>query len=272
MNQQKMKSEKYESDTGAILDNDLLKENTPPSIPFWYSDPNVILDKKYIFELFPTDHMTYEQKLNAITRTVIVLTVLGIVLSNKIRAFVIGCITIGVVYLMYHYHVLEKQKTDSKKIGNSLKEGFSQQGRDYLTKNQYTFEGLQRPISDDTFSKPDSHNPFQNVLNTDFDFHPDKKPAPPSFNENINKKILKEAKQLVVEANPDQPDIADKLFKDLGEQLVFEQSLRPFTSNPSTTIPNDQGAFADFCYGSMISCKEGNMFACARNMPRFNNY
>ena len=83
---------------------------------------------------------------------------------------------------------------------------------------------------------------------------------------------LENAKKLVVEANPDQPDIADKLFKDLGEQYTFEQSLRPFHSNPSTTVPNDQKAFSEFCYGSMVSCKEGNPFACSRNMPRYNNY
>jgi hypothetical protein len=101
--------------------------------------------------------------------------------------------------------------------------------------------------------------------------NPEKKPAMPAFNSNVNAQILTEAKQLVAEANPGQPDISDKLFKGLGEQLAFEQSLRNFNSNPSTTIPNDQGAFADFCYGSMVSCKEGNEFACARNLSRYTN-
>jgi hypothetical protein len=87
----------------------------------------------------------------------------------------------------------------------------------------------------------------------------------------VNNDILKQAKLMVVESNPEQPDIADKLFRDLGEQLVFEQSLRPFYSTASTTIPNDQSSFAEFCYGSMISCKEGNSFACARNLSRYTN-
>ena len=42
--------------------------------------------------------------------------------------------------------------------------------------------------------------------------------------------------------------------------------MRPFYSTANTTIPNDQGAFADFCYGSMVSCKEGNPFACTKQM------
>jgi hypothetical protein len=121
------------------------------------------------------------------------------------------------------------------------------------------------------FEPPSAQNPFSNVLMSDYDYNPNRKPAAPSFNENINHDILGQAKQLVKNANPDQPDIADKLFKDLGDQLYFEQSLRPFNSNPSTTIPNDQGAFADFCFGGFISAKEGNSFALARNLARHQN-
>jgi hypothetical protein len=105
-----------------------------------------------------------------------------------------------------------------------------------------------------------------------YEYNHNKKPAPPAFNTSINSQILTQAKKLVNDANPDQPDLSNKLFKDLGEQLEFEQSLRQFNSNPATTIPNDQGAFAEFCYGSMISCKEGNKFACARNLSRHTLY
>jgi hypothetical protein len=44
--------------------------------------------------------------------------------------------------------------------------------------------------------------------------------------------------------------------------------MRNFYSTPNTTIPNDQKAFAEFCYGDMISCKEGNPIACAQWEPR----
>jgi hypothetical protein len=105
----------------------------------------------------------------------------------------------------------------------------------------------------------------------DYDYNVNKKPAPPSYNETVGDDILKTAKQLVINSNPDQPDIADKLFQDLADEFIFEQSMRPFYSNPATTIPNDQEAFSQFCYGSMVSCKEGNSFACARNLDRHTN-
>ena len=145
-----------------------------------------------------------------------------------------------------------------------MREGFNSPALDLLKQRNM-------PISKDAFMSPSSDNPFSNVLLNDYDYNPEKKPAPPIDKPSVNAQILKEAKQLVQDMNPSQPDITSKLFKDLGSQYVFEQSLMPFYSNPSTTIPNDQAAFADFCYGSMVSCKEGNPFACARNLSRHTN-
>jgi len=235
-----------------------------PYIPFWSENPNVLFQQKYIFEFFPIDSMTYEQKLNSVTRTVILLTIIGFMLSRSIRLLCISAITIGSIFLLYYYHQKERDKSFSKKLGQEIKENFEGPAMQYLKNNNL-------PIPTDLFTQPQSDNPFGNVLMTDYDYNPNKKPAPPSFNQNISTDILKQAKQLVSDQNPDQPDISDKLFQDLGDNLVFEQSMRQFNSNPSTTIPNDQGAFAEFCYGSMVSCKEGNAFACARNLSRYTN-
>jgi len=232
------------------------------STPFWFDNPNILLDKNYILEFFPIETMSYNQKLNAITRIIIVLTIIGFVISKSIRILVISAITIFAIFLFHYYHEKEKQKNETKKPNLDKIENFDNPAMAYLKESGNS-------IPTDVFDVPNSSNPFSNVLITDYDYNPNKKPAPPAFNANVNNDILKQAKQLVSEANPDQPDIADKLFKDLGEQFVFEQSLRPFNSNPNTTIPNDQAAFAEFCYGSMISCKEGNKFACARNLSRY---
>ena len=215
-------------------------------------------------EFFPIDSMTYEQKLNAITRTILVLTTIGLIVSQSPRILIVSVITIFAIFILHYYHQKEKVKDAGKKHALETMENFQNPTMDYLKEQNID-------PSSDIFSPPDSSNPFSNVLISDYEHNPDKMPAPPAFNTNVGNEILKQAKQLVSEANPGQPDISDKLFKDLGEQLVFEQSLRSFNSNPSTTIPNDQGAFADFCYGSMVSCKEGNPFACARNLSRYTN-
>jgi hypothetical protein len=243
-------------------------------IPFWSDDPNVLFQQKYIFEFFPVENMTYEQKLNAVTRSVIILTILGFIFSKNLRVLLIGLVTIGGIYLMHYYHQKEKTKTESKKsldnLKENMKEGFESPAMEYLKQNNIHIDP--DIIDPNIFDKPTSQNPFDNVMLTDYDYNPNKKPAPPSFNKNINEQILSSAKQLVQEANPDQPDIADKLFNSLGDNLVFEQSLRQFNSNPSTTIPNDANAFAQFCYGSAISSKEGNPFSLARNLTHYTLY
>ena len=229
-------------------------------VPFWSDNPNVFFQSQYIMEFFPIESMTYNQKLNAISRTVIFLTIISYFYTHSFRTLLIGIITLGAIFLLHYYHNKESEKT----VGIKQKaEGFENPALEVL-KGYDT-----NPIT--TFDGPSSTNPFSNVLLPDYEFNPQKKPAPPSFNQNVNSTILDKAKQLVIDQNPGQPDIADKLFTDLGEQFVFEQSLQPFYSNSATTIPNDQAGFADFCYGSMVSCKEGNLFACARNLDRHTN-
>jgi hypothetical protein len=230
-------------------------------VPFWYDNPNILFDFKYISEVFPVDTMTYNQKLNAITRTVILLTIFSFIYTRRSRVVLVGVISLFAIFAMQYYHTKENKKV--LEIKEKMKEGFENPALEVLKGYDTS------PIT--TFDGPSSTNPFSNVLLPDYDFNPQKKPAPPSFNQNVNATILEKAKQLVIDQNPGQPDIADKLFTDLGEQLLFEQSLQPFYSNSATTIPNDQAGFADFCYGSMVSCKEGNLFACARNLDRHTN-
>ena len=232
------------------------------TVPFWGENPNILF--QHLTELFPTDDMTYNQSLNAITRLVVLFALIPFFMTGSIRLLFILAITLGAIYFLW---VFQTEKKEKKKVRfeDPEKENFQNPAKALFAQNGETVPGP------DTFLAPSSSNPFGNTLMTDYDYNPNKKPAPPSFNANINEDILNKSKQMVIEANPGQPDIADKLFHDLGEQLVFEQSMRSFYSNPATTIPNDQTSFAEFCYGSMVSCKEGNKFACARNLGRYTN-
>jgi len=246
--------------SGNTHNNKIMDEYKQLIVPFWSDNPNVLFQSQYIMEFFPIESMTYNQKLNAISRTIIFLTVISYLYTHNFRTLFVGAITIGAIFLLHYYHNKEADKAIG--IKNKI-EGFENPALEVL-KGYDTNPNT-------TFDQPSSNNPFSNVLIPDYEFNPQKKPAPPSFNQNVNATILDKAKQLVIEQNPGQPDIADKLFTDLGEQFLFEQSLQPFYSNSATTIPNDQAGFADFCYGSMVSCKEGNLFACARNLDRHTN-
>jgi len=236
----------YDSSSAALP---VAKALSDTGSEFWFVNPNVLLQKDRI-EFFPVESMSYNDKLNALSRSIILLTLISFIVTHNMRILVIGMITLASILVLYLYG----RKT----------EGYAEPADDYLKQNDF-------PVQENAFTTPSVENPFQNVMLTDYDYNPNKKPAAPSYNEKVNGDILTQAKNIVQELNPDQPDIADKLFKDLGDQYVFEQSMQPFYSTASTTIPNDQGAFADFCYGSMVSCKEGNLFACARNLARHTN-
>lgn len=254
------------SETEQCLKKDDQKESKTihSSVPFWSNDPNILFNKDYIFEFFPTENMSYEQKMNAVTRLIVILTILGFIFSRNARLIVISVIILASIYLLYNYQKKELDKNERKKITlENQVENFDNPAMAALKQKD-----IEIPNESEVFDSPTPLNPFSNVMITDYDYNPHKKPAGPSYNENVNDDILTQAKQLVMNANPDQPNIADKLFRGLGEEMEFEQSLRQFTSNPSTTIPNDQKGFAEFCYGGMISAKEGNMFSLARNLSR----
>jgi len=250
------------------ISNNHMKNIQELIVPFWSDNPNVLFQGKYITEFFPVGDMTFNQKLNAITRSVLLLILVFFIINRNTRVILVGAMTLGAIFLLHYYRQKESEKKEAAK---AKQEGFSEgDGKEFENPALAVLQGSGINAIE-TFDQPTDTNPFSNVLMTDYDFNPTKKPAPPAFNPNVNLSILDQAKQLVVDQNPGQPDIATKLFTDLGEQFVFEQSLQPFYSNPATTIPNDQAGFADFCYGSMVSCKEGNMFACARNLDRHTN-
>ena len=52
------------------------------------------------------------------------------------------------------------------------------------------------------------------------------------------------------------------------EKLVFgkNNSQREFYTAPVTTIPNNQGDFADWCYKTGKTCKENNGKQCLENI------
>lgn len=216
------------------------------AVPFWAQDPNVLI--RAPFDFFPMPEMTLEQKLNALTRGIVIVTAVSFLSSQNTRLPIICLILLVAIFL--YYWAYKRQ------------EGF-------LEANKEAVDRFNKLDKTKVFQASTPVNPMSNVLVSDWIDNPNKKPAP-SCEKNADA-ILTQAKRMVVQSNPGQPDIAEKLFADLANELEFEQSMRPFYSTASSTIPNDQGAFAEFCYGNMVSCKEGNMFACARDNPQYRN-
>ena len=221
----------------------------------WMKDPKVLMNKNYISEIWPKSTMNPEEKLNAVTRLIIAITLLGYLITGNWKITIVGIIAIVVFVFLYN---AQQKKNDS----SSMSKKFGLKGKEAFT-NPSTYKKYKKD-----FTKPTEKNPLMNVLLPEIKYDPKRKPAAPAYNPAVEKEINSSTKDFVggtLGGN----DVEKKLFASLGDNFEFEVgAMNRFYANPATTIPNDQAGFADFCYGSMISCKEGNDLACARDAPR----
>ena len=133
------------------------------------------------------------------------------------------------------------------------------------TTNPITLESTLK----ENFYTTNKKNPLSNVLLTEIMDNPERKSAPPSFNPDVYEDITKSTKQTVQMLNPGIKNTNKQLFSSLTDNFYLDQSNRSFFSNPNTKIPNDQGAFADFLYGDMPSCKDGDGIQCVKDNFRY---
>lgn len=237
------------------------------TIQFWSNDPTVLLNNNHIFELWPTSNMCYEQKLNAISRIVLIMTLLGYILTMNIRIIIVGILTIIGIFILFK---MRKQKMTKEFI----EEGFKVNGDNvnglYDIKINPTDKNVTlKEVLHKEFKEGTRKNPFSNVLLTQIMDDPDRKAAPPSFNVDVEQDITKNTKRAVQMLNPGIKNTNKQLFGDLWEKFELDQSNRVFFSTPNTRVTNDQGAYAEFLYGNMPSAKEstpeGNMQRIADN-------
>jgi hypothetical protein len=224
------------------------------TIQFWSNDPTVLFNKKHIFELYPTTDMCYEQKLNAISRLIVLITILGYILTMSQRVLVIGLLTLFVIFVLFK---LRKQKITK----DMFNEGFSVEGNEVtgtIDKNNASYVN---PITLDTvlkseFKEGTKKNPFSNVLLTQISDDPNRKAAPPSFNLDVDEGITKNVKKAVQMMNPGIKNTDKQLYGDLWQEFELDQSNRAFFSTANTRVENDQGAYSKYLYGTMPSAKE----------------
>ena len=220
--------------------------------PVWLNDPRILLQKDKIMEIWPSQYMTAEEKVNAVSRLVIILSIIGFLLTLNVNIFLLGAATLAIVYLLYYFQNRSVNKY-KEKFSNKLPGVYP-----LLTDpNMYN-------MNKNLFHKPCQANPLMNVTLPEIYYDPKRKPAAPAFMPEVEKQINKSVKEFVTEPFDD-PKIKDKLFADLGDELTFNRSMLQYNAMPNTQVPNDQAAFKEYLYGNMISGKEGNPLALERN-------
>jgi hypothetical protein len=207
---------------------------------FWLENPNILLNKNYLTEIWPNNDFDLARKLNAITRIIVIMAILGYFLTKSIYIPVSAIVSLVVLVIIY------KSKKETKA---QTKEGFLSNS---VQKNELN------KILEKEFTMPTKKNPVMNVLMNEYKENPKRKPAAPSYNNEVQAEI-----------NDNVKSQDKRLFKNLGDNLSFESSMRNFYAMPNTQIPNNQKEFAEFCYGNMPSCKEGDALQCSKNNALF---
>lgn len=228
--------------------------------PFWSNEPTILFNKETIFQLWPTPDMNFETKLNAISRIVIILSLLGFLFTGSFKFIIIGCLTLTIIFSLY------KMRKDQ--IVSSLsKEGFT--GNDNsviintnkrnskpkshrMTTNPVTLETVLR----DNFHPTTKKNPLGNVLLTDIMDEPDRKAAAPSFNPDVYDDINSSVKKQTQMLNPGIKNTNKQLYGDLKDNYDLDNSMMRFYTTANSRVTNDQGAYGEFLYGNMFSGKE----------------
>lgn len=190
---------------------------------FWLKNPSILLDKDNIDKLWPTDDMEYVEKLNTITRFVLLITTFGYIIMDSYIIIILGIIVVLIIVFFYKNYI------------NNYLENFS------VSENN-------------DVDKHTRKNPLYNVLLTDYEDNPKKSEIEDQYTEVKEKNINETVKQFIYDNNKNNKDIK-KIFSNLANNLDFENSMRQFYINPSTTIPNNQDDFLSYCYNDLYSEK-----------------
>jgi len=220
----------------------------------WLNNPLVLMKKGQLNQIWPKQNMNINEKINAITRLVIILSILGFLVTQNYNFFITGIVTLGIIMVLYYARDY-KSSSNANSMKQSSVEGFT---------NPKVYNALK-----ENFTNPTQTNPLMNVLLPEIQDNPKRKMAAPAYNKAVEKQINKTTEDFVVSNFDNDPEIKKKLFSNLGDSLEFENfGQYNFYATANTRVPNDQTSFADFCYGDMISGKEGNDFALMKNNPR----
>lgn len=181
---------------------------------FWYDDYKILFTN--MDDFYPSYEMTLVEKLNAITRLALYISIILVLLTmNYIYFYIV--ITIG----LFTIFIYRMQKDNVEKFFNEY---------DKLTCNE------NKPCIE-----PTTDNPFMNYNNiTDSRYRP---PACTSYDDNSIKKNIEDKFNY-------------NLYRDVGDLYGKNNSQREFYTMPNTESVNDQTGFAKWCYYQGSTCKE----------------
>lgn len=195
---------------------------------FWFEDPSILFTNFYKFG--PKMNFSLANSFNSYTRLIIICMIFIYVITKKIKYIYIGIFLIIIIIVMYY------------SINKDSFQNYSNISKELLEQRQ-----LPERISDNFDTKSPKNNPLKNVPITDYDKKQEFSKATMS-NSDMSKFIK------------------DKVFQ-TPDQFIFDRDTRQYYTMPNSSVPNDQGAFANWLYGTENVCKEGSIYMQRSGTP-----
>ena len=207
--------------------------------PFWYKKPSILYEKDYLFEFFPSKRFDIVRKLNSIVRLTILYSVI-MYLCTKITKYLL----IPVIAALVTWFIWSRQS--DMNIDTLMEESMSNRLDDLVKINDLE-TSCRVPTKENPFMNPPLH-----------EFSNDKYSNPKSCPSYNNVGVQNRVEELF---NQD-------LYRDVKDVFGKNNSQRQFYTVPGNQVPNDQGSFAHWLYGTPQTCKEGNSIACLSQLGR----
>lgn len=194
---------------------------------FWFNQYSSLFNKNNLLNIIPYSHMDLNSKLNAVFRLSIYFSIIMFIFKKDYRYLGI-IIIMGVLTVIIHRtapkHLENNLQVEDNKIDSNLNEDA---------------EGCKLP------SKT---NPFMNPTFEDF--------------EKGNLKKACNSYDNPIIRNMEEEYFNSGLYREQTDVFGRANSYREFYTMPVNSIVNDSVKFAEWCYKSPPTCREGNAMQC----------
>lgn len=209
---------------------------------FWSNNISILFEKDRLREFFPNQQMSYIERLNSIARLSIYVSIVLAMYSQALWPFYIGVITLIITYLLYSGYTPKVVDDSDVQITDDMNP-WDIDAPPVIENSISALDGrLQKKCTPST-----KNNPFMNVTVNEYLDNPTR-PEACEF-EGVDK---------IVNDN-----FNYNLYQDISDVFGTRNSQWHFHTQPSTTIPNDQGGFAEWLYKTPVTCKEDSA-SCLR--------
>ena len=200
---------------------------------FWLNDLTVLFNRNNLMEIIPFNNMNLNSKLNAVLRLSIVFSIIMSILKKDYRYLII-IIIVGILTIIINrnYKVLNiENNNDPLDIIN------------VDSNNNDDIQGCKLPTA---------KNPFMN----------------PTFSDYKDGNLMKSCNSYdnSVVRSMENEYFNNGLYRDQFDIFNKGHSQREFYTMPVNSIMNDTVKFAEWCYKTPPTCREGNAIQCVADI------